>query len=98
MSRSKVTLWVRLLLGVAVIVGGPLILIAVLRTAYQSSPEPGKIDPGTFEFGKLGPSSPAPRPTDSPRPPAVCAGYARHAPIRVPQGRAADLFRATVRT
>ena len=71
MSRSKVTLWVRLLLGVAVIVGGPLILIAVLRTAYQSSPEPGKIDPGTFEFGKLGPSSPAPRPTDSPRPPAA---------------------------
>jgi hypothetical protein len=71
MSRSKVTLWVRLLFGVAVIVGGPLILIAVLRTAYQSSPEPGKIDPGTFEFGKLGPSSPARRPTDSQRPPAA---------------------------
>ena len=74
MSRSKVTLWVRLLLGVAVIVGGPLILIAVLRTAYQSSPEPGKIDPGTFEFGKLGPSSPASRPSVSPRPPAAAPG------------------------
>jgi hypothetical protein len=70
MNRSKVNLWLRLLLGVAVIVGGPLILIAVLRTAYQSSPEPGKIDPGTFEFGKLGPSSPAPRPADSPAAPA----------------------------
>jgi hypothetical protein len=70
MSPSKVNLWLRLLLGVAVIVGGPLILIAVLRSAYQSSPEPGKIDPGTFEFGKLGPSSTALRPADSPAAPA----------------------------
>jgi hypothetical protein len=62
-GSTKSRVWFRSLLGVAVILGGPAILIALLRSAYQSSPEPGKVDPGVFQYTQ--PAQPA-----RPSPPA----------------------------
>src|SRR5258705_11479222 len=60
MAGAKIRIWVRSLLGVALILGLPAILVYALRTAYQSSPEPGTIASSVFDYGKPGDTAKAP--------------------------------------
>jgi len=84
MRNTKAGVWIRIALGVAVIVGGPAILIAVMRSAYQTSPVPGGIDRATFDYPRPGdsaqavgatpaavkpPAAPIPAPAIAPAPP-----------------------------
>jgi len=69
MARSKARIWLQSILGVAVIIGGPAILMAVLYSAYKTSAEPGKIDPRALDFPKPGETA-APAPTKTPAVPA----------------------------
>ncbi|MGH8313698.1 MAG: hypothetical protein ACRETU_00920 [Steroidobacterales bacterium] len=60
MAGARIRIWVRSLLGVALILGLPAILIYALRTAYQSSPEPGTIASSVFDYDKLRDGAKAP--------------------------------------
>src|SRR5882672_6443214 len=60
MAGARIRIWVRSLLGVALILGLPAILIYALRTAYQSSPEPGTIASSVFDYDKPGDRAKAP--------------------------------------
>lgn len=71
MARGNAKIWIRSILGVAVIVGLPAILVLALRSAYQSSPEPGKISSSALEFVEAGKEPPAPVPPAAPKPPAA---------------------------
>lgn len=71
MARGNAKIWIRSILGVAVIVGLPAILVFALRSAYQSSPEPGKISSSALEFVEAGKEPPAPVPPAAPKPPAA---------------------------
>ncbi len=70
MARGNASIWIRSILGVALIVGLPAILVFALRSAYQSSPEPGKISTSALEFVEAGKEPPAPVPPPAPKPPA----------------------------
>ena len=59
-SKSRVAHAIEISTG-----GAPVILIAVLRSAYQSSPESGKIDRGVFEYAQPGQSTPPARTSDT---------------------------------
>ena len=73
MRNTKAGVWIRIVLGVAVIVGGPAILIAVMRSAYQTSPVPGGIDRATFDYPRPGDSAQAVGATPDGKPyPAPC--------------------------
>jgi hypothetical protein len=61
MAGAKIRIWLRSLVGVALILGVPAILVYALRTAYQSSPEPGTISRSVFDYAK---------PTEAPKPAA----------------------------
>jgi hypothetical protein len=61
MRGSNARIWLRSLLGVALILGVPAILVYALRTAYQSSPEPGTISRSVFDYAK---------PAEAPKPAA----------------------------
>ncbi len=50
MSNPKARIWLRSLLGVAAIVAVPVVLTIALRSAYQSSSEPGGIDRNVFDY------------------------------------------------
>jgi hypothetical protein len=54
MRSSKAGIWIRIALGIAVIVGGPAVLVGVMRSAYQTSPLPGGIAPATFDYPRPG--------------------------------------------
>jgi hypothetical protein len=69
-ARGNASIWIRSILGVALIVGLPAILVYALRSAYQSSPEPGKISTAALEFVEAGKEPPAPVPPAAPKPPA----------------------------
>jgi hypothetical protein len=50
MSNTKARIWLRSLLGVAAIVAVPVVLVIALRSAYQSSSQPGGIDRNVFDY------------------------------------------------
>jgi hypothetical protein len=50
MSNTQARIWLRSLLGVAAIVAVPVILVIALRSAYQSSPDPGGVDRSAFDY------------------------------------------------
>jgi len=66
MPGAKIRIWLRSLLGVALILGLPAILVYALRTAYQSSPEPGTIASSVFDYGKPGDTGKAPAAAGAP--------------------------------
>jgi hypothetical protein len=74
MRGTKTRIWLRSLLGVALILGVPAILVYALRTAYQSSPEPGTVDRSVFDYAKpveaTKPTAPAEPQASSPTAPA----------------------------
>ncbi|HZF16413.1 MAG TPA: hypothetical protein VE046_10760 [Steroidobacteraceae bacterium] len=73
MARGSASIWIRSILGVALIIGLPALLVYALRSAYQSSPEPGKIATSALEFVEAGkePPAPPPPPPAPPTPPVV---------------------------
>ncbi len=50
MSNTQASIWLRSLLGVAAIVAVPVVLTIALRSAYQSSPDPGGVDRSAFDY------------------------------------------------
>jgi len=91
MRNTKAGVWIRIALGVAVIVGGPAILIAVMRSAYQTSPVPGGIDRATFDYPRPGDSAQAARATPAAvTPPAAPVPAPATAPAPPPSPPAAD--------
>ncbi len=50
MSNPKVRIWLRSLLGIAAIAAVPVVLVIALRSAYQSSSQPGGIDRNVFDY------------------------------------------------
>lgn len=50
MSNTKTRIWLRSLLGVALILAVPAILTFALRSAYQTSREPGGVDRSVFDY------------------------------------------------
>jgi hypothetical protein len=79
MGSTRARVWLSAVLGVAVIVGGPVLLILVIQSAYQTSPEPGKIDPGALDFPQLhGSAQPAAAARPATSPPATPSQGFRH--------------------
>jgi hypothetical protein len=58
MSNPKARIWFRSLLGVAAIVAVPVALTIALRSAYQSSPDPGGVDRSAFDYAQPKEASP----------------------------------------
>ena len=66
MRGAKVRIWLRSLLGVALILGLPAILVYALRNADQSSPEPGTVDRSVFDYAKPAEATKAVAPAEPP--------------------------------
>lgn len=75
MAGAKIRIWLRSFIGVALILGLPVILVYALRNAYQSSPEPGTIDRSVFDYGK---------PSESAKPAAPAEPQGVPAAVQVP--------------
>ena len=71
MPGANTRIWLRSVLGVALILGVPGILVYALRAAYQSSPEPGTIDRGVFEYEDPAKNKKPAAPAESPAAPTV---------------------------
>ena len=50
MRNTRLSIWLRSLLGIAAIVIVPVVLVIALRSAYQSSSQPGGIDRNVFDY------------------------------------------------
>lgn len=71
MRGAKTRIWLRSLIGVALILGLPVILVYALRDAYQSSPEPGTISRSVFDYDKPSESAKPAAPAEPQVPPAA---------------------------